>query len=51
MSVEPQDIPYDENLLHWDPVAFLVINRLQGREINLPLTFVPRVLRFLAMRA
>lgn len=46
MSVEPQEIPYDENLAPWDPVAFIVISTLQGREINLRSTFVPQELHF-----
>jgi hypothetical protein len=46
VSVEPQEIPCDENLLHWDPVASVVFNTLLGHEINLRSTFVPRELSF-----
>jgi hypothetical protein len=46
VSVQPQEIPYDENLAHWDPVSFLVMSTLLGREVNLRSTFVPRELHF-----
>ena len=44
--VEPQDISYDEDLAHWDPIESIVIGMLVGREVNLRRQFVPPSLRF-----
>jgi len=44
--VEPQEITYDEELAHWDPIEFIVMGILVGREVNLRRQFVPPSLCF-----
>jgi hypothetical protein len=44
--VEPQEIAYDEDLAHWDPIETVVVGTLVGREVNLRRQFVPPSLRF-----
>jgi len=45
VSVDQQEIEYDVEVLHWDPVGFLVLSLL-GAEVNLRTSFVPTSLRF-----
>ena len=46
LFVEPQEIAYDEDLVHWDPIYDLVVGTLVGREVNLRRQFVPPSLAF-----
>jgi hypothetical protein len=44
--VDVQEVEFDCNLSHWDPIAFLVFRTLMGCEISLRTSFVPASLRF-----